>query len=80
MGVFAQQPSTTGSRHDYAVAGGPLPASPIDRRIAAALKKVSAEKIKINIETLVRFKNRNTTSSTESNFLREPECSLLQTG
>jgi hypothetical protein len=65
--VFAQQPSNTASRHDYAVAGSPLPASPMDKQIATALREVSAEKIKSNIETLVGFKNRNTTSSTESN-------------
>jgi Peptidase family M28 len=66
--VLAQQPSTAGSRLDYAVAGSSLRASPIDRRIAAALREVSAERIKINIETLVSFKNRNSTSSTESNL------------
>jgi len=66
--VFAQQPSTAASRHDYAVAGSPLPASPIDQQIAAALREVSAEKIKTNIETLVGFRNRNTTSSTASDL------------
>ena len=66
--VFAQQPSTAGSRHDYEVAGSPIAASPIDQQIAAALREVSAEKIKTNIETLVAFKNRNTTSSTESDL------------
>ena len=66
--MFAQQASTAGPRHDYEVAGSPLSASPVDKQIAAALQEVSAEKIKTNIETLVGFKNRNTTSSTESNL------------
>jgi hypothetical protein len=56
------------SRHDYEVAGSPVTASPVDPQIAGALRQVSVEKIKTNIETLVGFKNRNTTSSTESNL------------
>ena len=66
--MFAQQPSPAAPRHDYEVAGSPLPASPVDKQIAAALREVSAEKIKTNIETLVGFNNRNTTSSTESDL------------
>jgi hypothetical protein len=66
--MFAQQVSTAAPHHDYEVAGSPLSASPVDKQIAAALREVSAEKIKTNIETLVAFKNRNTTSSTESDL------------
>jgi len=66
--MFAQQASVAASRHDYEVAGSPISASPVDKQIAAALREVSAEKIKTNIETLVAFKNRNTTSSTESDL------------
>jgi hypothetical protein len=66
--AFAQQPSNASSRHDYAVAGSPIPASPVDPKIAAALREVSAQQIKTNIEALVAFKNRSTISSTESNL------------
>ncbi len=60
--------SGAASRHDYEVAGSPLTASPVDTQIAGAVREVSVEKIKTNIETLVGFKNRNTTSSTESDL------------
>jgi hypothetical protein len=66
--MFAQRATPAGPRHDYEVAGSPVSASAVDRQIAAALQEVSAEKIKTNIETLVGFKNRNTTSSTESDL------------
>ncbi|MDT7816387.1 MAG: hypothetical protein QOJ42_6303, partial [Acidobacteriaceae bacterium] len=66
--MFAQRASPAGPRHDYEVAGSPVSASPVDKQIAAALQEVSAEKIKTNIETLVGFKNRNTTSSTENDL------------
>ncbi len=66
--MFAQRASAAGPRHDYEVAGSPVSASPVDKQIAAALQEVSAEKIKTNIETLVGFKNRNTTASTESDL------------
>ena len=49
----------------YEVASHPLTVSPVDQQIAAALREVSVEKIKANIEALVGFKNRNTISSTE---------------
>jgi Peptidase family M28 len=66
--LFPQRATPVGTRHDYEVAGSSVSASPIDQQIAAALKEVSAEKIKSNIETLVGFRNRNTTSSTESDL------------
>src|ERR1700735_4559556 len=66
--VTAQQPPSAAARHDYSVAGTPIPVSPVDQQIAAALGKVSAEKIKATIEALVAFKNRSTVSSTESNL------------
>jgi hypothetical protein len=66
--TFAQQPSNNAARHDYEVAGSPIPVSPVDKQIATALREVSAEKIKTNIEALVAFKNRSTVSSTESNL------------
>jgi hypothetical protein len=64
----AQQPSNAAARHDYSVAGIPIPVSPVDKQIAAALREVSPEKIKTNIEALVAFKNRSTVSSTESDL------------
>ena len=66
--LLAQQPSSSASHRDYAVAGSPIAVSPIDEQIAAALREVSAEKIKTNIEALVAFKNRSTVSSTESDL------------
>ena len=66
--LLAQQPSKVAARNDYQVAGNPIPASPIDKQIAAALTEVSAEKIKANIVALVGFKNRSTISSTESDL------------
>jgi hypothetical protein len=56
------------SRADYVVAGSPIAVSPADEHIAAALKEVSADRIKANIEALVGFKNRNTISSTETDL------------
>ena len=60
--------SAVAQRHDYEVAGSPFSASPVDPKIAGALREVSVEKIKTNIETLVGFKNRSTISSTESDL------------
>jgi Peptidase family M28 len=66
--LFAQQASNAARHHDYAIAGAPIPVSPVDKQIAAALGTVSAEKIKANIEALVAFRNRSTISSTESDL------------
>jgi Peptidase family M28 len=66
LGCAASSPAAP--RHDYEAAGSPLSASPVDQQIAAALREVSVEKIKTNIQTLVDFKNRNTTSSTASDL------------
>jgi Peptidase family M28 len=66
--LLAQQISNPASRRDYAAVGSPLPVSPIDKQIAAALKEVSGEKIHANIVALVGFKNRSTISSTESDL------------
>jgi hypothetical protein len=53
---------------DFKSTGAPLKAAPVDREIAAALRAVSAEKIHQNIETLVNFKNRMTTSSMDTDL------------
>lgn len=46
---------STANRLDYQRAGAPLGTEPADRQILAALKSVSAEKIKANIVRLVSF-------------------------
>jgi len=53
---------------DFQSTGAPLKAEPADKQIAAALSAVSPEKIRKNIETLVNFKNRMTTSSMETDL------------
>jgi len=65
--TYAQQAPHAGAKvRDYAVAGTPVTPAPADKQIAAALKEVSAEKIRANIETLVHFNNRSTISSVET--------------
>jgi hypothetical protein len=56
------------SHPDYQVAGQAITVSPADPRIAAALKEVSAARIRANIEKLVSFNNRSTISSTETDL------------
>jgi hypothetical protein len=56
------------SQPDYKIAGHAITVAPADPRIAAALKEVSAERIKANIEKLVSFNNRSTISSTETDL------------
>lgn len=68
MEMLAQEASHPAAHHDYVIAGKPIAVSPVDQEIAAALKKVSQEKIKANIETLVAFKNRSTISSLETDL------------
>jgi len=53
---------------DYEIAGSPIAAAPVDKQIAAALKEVSAEKIRANIAALVNFYNRSTVSSLETDL------------
>jgi len=53
---------------DFEKAGKPIAAEPMDKQIDAALKAVSAETIRANIEKLVTFKNRSTLSSTETDL------------
>jgi len=68
LGAVAQQPKPHTETRDYLVAGKPLPKAPVNKDIAAALRQVSADKIKANIETLVTFKNRSTVSSIETDL------------
>jgi hypothetical protein len=53
---------------DYLAAGAPLTAMPADPKIAAALKQVSPDKIRANIEALVAFHNRATVSSLDTDL------------
>lgn len=53
---------------DFKSTGAPLKPAPVDQEIAAALRKVSAEKIHKNIETLVNFKYRMATSSMDTDL------------
>ena len=53
---------------DYAAFGARLPKAPADPAITAALRSVSADRIRTNIEHLVAFGNRSTISSTETDL------------
>lgn len=53
---------------DFESVGGPVKAGAADPQIAAALKQVSAERIRANIARLVEFHNRSTISSTETDL------------
>jgi len=53
---------------DFERAGKPIAAGPMDKQIDAALKAVSAETIRANIEKLVSFHNRSTISSVETDL------------
>jgi hypothetical protein len=64
----AQQAHRAAAKLDFEVAGAPLSADPVDPRIAAALKLVSAQRIQANIARLVDFYNRSTISSTETDL------------
>jgi hypothetical protein len=57
-----------GDVRDYLRVGTPLTGDPVDPKIAAALRQVSAEKIRSTIEALVAFHNRSTISSTETDL------------
>lgn len=53
---------------DYARAGKPLAAAPAEAQLQAALREVSPDRIRQNIERLVQFNNRSTISSTETDL------------
>jgi hypothetical protein len=64
----AMSAQTAHSGLDFQRAGKPVVAEPMDKQIDAALKTVSAETIRANIEKLVSFHNRSTISSTETDL------------
>jgi hypothetical protein len=53
---------------DFKATGAPLTAAPADKEIVAAIHAASPEKVRQNIEALVNFKNRMTTSSMETDL------------
>lgn len=63
--TFAEHNTPT---RDYLATGAPIAPAPTDRLISAALADVSADKIRANIETLVKFHNRSTISSVEKDL------------
>src|SRR4051794_38435157 len=68
--LLGQQKSqlTSAAKLDFQAVGEPLKADPVDAQIRAALKLVSADRIKANISHLVEFHNRSTISSTETDL------------
>lgn len=68
--ALAQQASrgTVAPRLDFQAVGAPLQPGPVDPQIAAALKQVSPQRIRQDIERLVAFRNRNTVGSAEKNL------------
>ena len=66
--LSAQQAPRAMGRLDFEVAGAPLKADPVDPQITAALKQVSAQRIRANITRLVEFNNRSTLSSMETDL------------
>ena len=68
IGAPAMYAQTVPGGLDFEKAGKPIAVEPMDKQINAALKHVSAETIKANIEKLVSFNNRSTISSTETDL------------
>jgi len=68
IGAPAMYAQTVPGGLDFEKAGKPIAVEPMDKQIDAALKHVSAETIKANIEKLVSFNNRSTISSTETDL------------
>jgi hypothetical protein len=66
--ALALSAAATSQKLDFLDTGAPLKTAPADPQIAAALKDVSADRIRKNIETLVNFKNRSTLSSNEKDL------------
>ena len=61
---------TTGDagRRDLDAIGTPIPAAPADKKIAAALDRISPSRIQHTIAALVGFRNRSTLSSMETDL------------
>jgi hypothetical protein len=65
---------------DFKATGSPLKANPADRQISAALRTVSAEKIRADIQKLVSFNTRSTLSSMEATILVSFSINLVPSG
>jgi len=65
---YAQRPAPNQGVRDYELAGKRILPTPPDKQIMAALKQVSAERIRANISELVKFNNRSTVSSNETDL------------
>jgi hypothetical protein len=66
--ALAGAESARAQRVDFLATGEPLKAAPADKAIAGAIRAASPQKIRQNIENLVNFKNRMTTSSMETDL------------
>jgi hypothetical protein len=64
----AQQALRGRKVRDYELAGSRMTPPAPDRQIVSALKQVSAERIRANISALVKFNNRSTVSSIETDL------------
>jgi hypothetical protein len=61
--LWAAPATGDAGRHDLDAIGAPIPASPEDAKIAAALDRISPSRIQHTIATLAGFHNRSTLSS-----------------
>ena len=66
--INAQQSSPNRNVRDYDLAGSRITPPAPDRQIVFALKQVSPERIRANISALVKFNNRSTVSSIETDL------------
>jgi hypothetical protein len=66
--AIAQQPRPIRDVRDYELAGSRITPAPPDKQIVSALKQVSPERISTNIAALVKFNNRSTVSSLETDL------------
>jgi len=66
--ISAQQTSPNRNVRDYELAGSRITPPAPDMQIASALKQVSPERIRADISALVKFNNRSTVSSIETDL------------
>ncbi|MGA2651186.1 MAG: M28 family metallopeptidase [Terracidiphilus sp.] len=66
--AIPQQPTPGRDVRDYELAGSRIAPLPPDGQIVSALKQVSPERIHANIAALVKFNNRSTVSSLETDL------------
>ncbi len=66
--IDAQQVSRNRNLRDYELTGSRITPPAPDRVIVAALKQVSPDRIRADISALVKFNNRSTISSTETDL------------